>query len=478
MLNPFLILVGKFITWFSKITNRGNGSTWPGHIALETNKNFIRELIKKNNVILGSEAHARINTHEDPGQARMTVKHEGLKIILVAGTNGKTTTAKLIRFLLEKNGLKVFQNDSGANLLNGIASTLIKNANLNGKLNFDAAIFEVDENILPLVLKQIQHPTAIVLLNLFRDQLDRYGEVNTIAKKWQISLSSWPRPGSATTSQSLNDKTPILITNGDDSMLTYIAEKSGLTTYLFGLDEKLMAKKEIPHDVDFLYCPNCNTKLEFAKMSYSHMGLFTCSKCDFKHSDKVDTYNNVSSPLFGTYNIYNTNAAILVAEKVFGIPIENVKNVLPEFKAAFGRQEELEYQGKRIIIQLSKNPAGFNQSIEGVLSYAAENHNFSVLLVLNDRIPDGRDVSWIWDVDFERLAEANHIIISGDRAYDMALRIQYTNISTSKYKVQENLEKAVHEANKQTEKDEILFILPTYSAMLDVRKILSGKKIL
>src|SRR3989344_4493112 len=156
MINTTLIAVGKIVSKTSKFLKHGSGSTWPGHIAIETTKNFIKEILQK-------------NLH--------------LKIILIAGTNGKTTTGKLIQTVLEYNGEKVFQNESGANLLNGIASTLIQHSNINGHIAYDYAIFEVDENMLLLTLKQIT-PSYLILLNLFRDQLDRYGEVDTIVKKW------------------------------------------------------------------------------------------------------------------------------------------------------------------------------------------------------------------------------------------------------------------------------------------------------
>lgn len=427
-MNILLLWIGKVITLVSKISGRGAGSTWPGHIALESNPNFIKEILKKN-------------------------KH--IQIILIAGTNGKTTTTTLLKHLLTKNGYKVFQNNSGANLLNGIASSMIQASNMSGKFMFDVALFETDENTLPLVLKELT-PQKIILLNLFRDQLDRYGEVNSIAKHWKIALSELPK------------KTELYV-NGDDPQLTYMGEESGLQTHYFGISEERMEKKDIPHDVDFLYCPKCNTKLEFTKMSYSHMGLFSCPNCHFKRP-LIEGFQDLAYPLFGTYNIYNTNAACLVAYD-FGIPLESVKLALNDFKPAFGRQEEIIYKGKKIIILLSKNPAGFNQSIDAVSTYPG---NHTVLLVLNDKIPDGRDVSWIWDVDFENL-NASHITVSGDRTFDMALRIQYAE---KEFETEEALEKALAKAIHNTKENETLFVLATYSGMLEIRKLITGKEIL
>ena len=427
------IILGKSIELISKKIVKRSGSTWPGHLALKSNKNFLQKLITKN---------------------------PNLKLILVAGTNGKTTTTKLLVEILEKNKILVFSNQEGANLLNGIASTFISHAKPNGKIPYDAAILEVDENSLQHITEAIT-PDAIVVLNLFRDQLDRYGEVNSIAKKWQSALLKIPK------------KTKLII-NGDDPQLRYIGENSGLHSFYFGLDEKFMTAKISSHDSDFLYCPHCSARLEFKKLSYSHMGLFSCPKCKFTHKP-TQTFPSLSNPLLGNYNRYNINGAALAAQKVFGIEPKSIETVLQGFKPAFGRQEEIKVRDKNIFILLSKNPTGFNQSIQAVLS---KDKNPQVMLVLNDRIPDGRDISWIWDVDFENLNNSKNITISGDRALDMAIRIKYTDISESSFTINERLEDAIHQAIDKTPKEQTLYILATYSGMLETRQILTGKKLL
>ena len=427
------IILGKSIELISKKIVKRSGSTWPGHVALKTNKKFLQKLISKN---------------------------PNLKLILVAGTNGKTTTTKLLVEILQKNNKSVFSNQEGANLLNGIASTFISHANVKGHIPYDAAILEVDENSLQHVTEAIT-PDAILVLNLFRDQLDRYGEVNSIAKKWQSALLKIPK------------KTKLII-NGDDPQLRYIGENSELHSFYFGLDEKFMNSKISSHDSDFLYCPHCSAKLEFKKLSYSHMGLFSCPSCKFTHKP-TQTFPTLSNPLLGDYNRYNINAAALAAQKVFGIEPKSIETVLQNFKPAFGRQEEIKVRDKNIVILLSKNPTGFNQSIQAVLS---KDKNPSIVLVLNDRIPDGRDISWIWDVDFENLKESRTITISGDRALDMTIRIKYTGISESTYTINEKLEDALHESINKTPKEQTLYILATYSGMLETRQILTGKKLL
>jgi UDP-N-acetylmuramyl tripeptide synthase len=265
-----------------------------------------------------------------------------------------------------------------------------------------------------------------------------------------------------------------VFTNGDDPKLSHILKNSKTAAYYFGLAAKLMESSKKPYDVDFTYCPNCQTKLEYTNISYSHLGKFKCPKCGFSNP-KTETFPDLPHPLFGKYNVYNVNAAALVAKQAFGVAVQKIQTALSGFRPAFGRQEVVKYKGRDVLILLSKNPAGFNQSIDAIRSL---NKKGNVLLVLNDRIPDGRDVSWIWDVDFENLPKGLNIYISGDRAYDMGLRIKYSSLIHNSEFIIQNLTSAVDTAVDQTKPDEILFILPTYSAMLETRKILTGKKIL
>lgn len=432
--NKIIVVIAEVVSRVIKTFGLGSGSTWPGEIALRLNPQFIKEVLKDSST----------------------------KIILIAGTNGKTTTSKLIRFILEKNGHKVFQNNEGANLLNGVASTLVRQEAL---LHFGGAIgiFEVDENSLPLVLKQMQ-PRAIVLLNLFRDQLDRYGEVNIIADKWKESIQQLP----STTS---------LMLNGDDPQIAFLGKDIKATTHFFGINHKHLTPKDIPHDVDSTYCPQCGQRLIYSEMSYSHLGNYHCEACGFRRP-RVITYSDdiLSSSLHGIYNIYNITAAVLLLTIVFGIEIDDITKYLKEFKPAFGRQEQLEYKGRTITIQLSKNPAGFNQSVS-VAQEIIEKNGGNILLVLNDRIPDGTDISWIWDVELEEIRKfTEKVFVSGDRVYDMALRMKYGGFE--KIETDEVLENAIEKVVSATPEGGTVVILCTYSAMLEVRKIIIGRKLL
>jgi len=428
-MNTLLILFGNLLSSISRFFNLGSGSTWPGHIALSLNPIFIQQILKKNN----------------------------LKIILIAGTNGKTTTGKLIQAVLEENSEKVFQNQAGANLLNGIASSLIFNSNLLGMIKKDFAIFEIDENTLPLILKEIINPDYIIILNLFRDQLDRYGEINTISKKWGDSI------------QHLLPKTTLIL-NADDPQVAFLGKSRSNTLY-FGIDLQKNKNGGFQHASDSIYCPNCNAKLTYKTICFSHLGDWACKECNYKHPQKTFT-SSPCYPLLGAYNEYNTNAAILLMQTL-GFKKEKISVSLKNFKPAFGRQEILNINGKKVQIFLSKNPTGFNESLKTIVNLNAEN----LLLLLNDRIPDGRDVSWIWDVDFENFSsQFRNIVVSGDRTFDMGLRLKYAEFK--KFKIEENLVKAIDIALDKMPNDETLYILATYSAMLEVRKILTGKKIL
>ena len=443
-MNALLILIGKLFSLASKTVNLGSGSTWPGHVALSFNKNFIKEILARN---------------------------KDLKIILIAGTNGKTTTGKLIQTILMGNGKRVFQNESGANLLNGIASSLLLHSSILLTINYDYVVFEVDENTLPLALKELT-PNYLILLNLFRDQLDRYGEVNTIVRKWKKALENL-------------SKNTTLILNADDPQIAYLGKFRGgesvpplrwnridTSVFYFGLDDKTLSQKSHQHAVDSTYCPNCNSKLYYNSIYYSHLGDWECKNCDFKRP-KLDISKYSYYPLPGIYIRYNTLAAILVAKQI-DVGQKHINSALHKFTPAFGRQETIRINGKRIQIFLSKNPTSFNESLRTITTLRAKN----VLLVLNDRIPDGRDVSWIWDVDFEDYVNSfENIIVSGDRTYDMGLRIKYA-IYNSELRIYENLNKAVQKLLREVKSGEIGYVLPTYSAMLEARMILTGRKLL
>jgi lipid II isoglutaminyl synthase (glutamine-hydrolysing) len=424
--NFLSIFLGKALIFLSSNFNLGSGSTWPGHIALKLNKNFIKET-------LGSHT----------------------KVVLVAGTNGKTTTARLVTSIVREDGKTYLQNKAGANLVNGLASTLIRGSELNGKLNTDYLIFEADENALPKIIKET-NPDHIIALDLFRDQLDRYGEVDSIAHKWHDAF------------EKLNDKTTLIL-NADDPQIAYLGTKTKAKVAYFGLNTK-DASKDLKHGADSTHCPKCNEKLIFSTVFFSHLGVWKCPKCKLKRPTPDITDLSVY-PLVGDYNKYNALAAALFG-KHEKIDIKKTANAYRTFTPAFGRQEKLNYNGKKVQIFLSKNPTSFNESLEAIKELKGEN----LLILLNDRIPDGLDVSWIWDINFEDILDKKiNVAVSGDRAYDMGLRLKYAEHFTH---VSSDLKHALDQMIDKLEDNETLYILPNYSAMLDIRKIITGRKIL
>lgn len=454
-----LIWLGKSVSLISRILGRGAGTTWPGHIALQMDHAFIRHVTEKN---------------------------PQTKIILVTGTNGKTTTSLMIAKMLERGGYRVYSNQSGANLLNGMASGLILASEVNGRVPYDFLIFEIDENMLPLMVAQVE-PAVIVCLNLFRDQLDRYGELMSIAQKWRSVFHAL--------------KQTTIVLNADDPLVAWLGEGQKNVVF-FGLSPKDMQEEHIAHGADSIYCPNCGTKLTYHHVSYSHIGDWECRQCGLKKTVPTYSFDSFVYPLAGLYNRYNVHAAASVA-CVFGVPLPQIAEALADIKPAFGRQERLMISGKQVEIILSKNPTGTNQSMATVVEIARGLPSFSssgekdsqanrkgpvVLFVLNDRYFDGTDVSWIWDTNAEKYVDQfRKIIVSGDRTYDMALRIAYAtenyelrikNQETEKLIIRENLSEAIAYGLSCIEKDETLFILPTYSAMLEVRKVLTGRSIL
>ena len=384
-------------------------------------------------------------------------------VILIAGTNGKTTTSLLLCTILEHKGYRVAHNSTGANLENGLMTALIENANLLGTLDVDYAILEVDENIVPKVLKPLQ-PRIILCLNLFRDQLDRYGEVDSISKRWTQVISTLPVE-------------TVVIPNADDPTLSYLGQQLPQKVLFFGLNEPEHYLEAIPHAVDSIYCPRCGHSLDYQGVYLSHLGDFTCPSCGFSKSKPTLVSREWSQILVGLYNKYNTLAAATAAEEL-GVDEPTIRETINNFQAAFGRAEDLQIDGKRVRILLSKNPVGTNETIRVV----TQSTDKTTLLVLNDRTPDGTDVSWIWDVDTEKLVErGGTLVVSGDRVYDMALRLRYSEKSVESrinLIVEENLRQAIATALEHTPANETLHILPTYSAMLEVREVLTGRKIL
>ena len=429
-----IIWLGKIIQTLLRFSGHGSGGTWPGHILLKIYPQFLSQSL-----------------------SQLT---EG--IILVTGTNGKTTTTALITHLLRSQQKRVISNETGANLLNGIASSVISLFDLTGRPQFQLGVFEIDENVLPLILKQIT-PRQIIFLNLFRDQLDRYGEVDTIADRWETALSS------------LKDTT--LILNADDPAIATLGLKTNLNSHYFGLDVEGESVSEYRHVHDSSYCRICGGKLTYTHHYFSHLGVWSCQGCGLASPPLDSAVDTAGLGLKGDYNQYNLKSAWL-SLSLLGNDDATIRTALSDFVPVFGRFEEIEWQGLKVILGLAKNPTGFNEALKTMRDLSLSRD--CLLLALNDRIPDGRDISWIWDVDFEELLKGwPKVIVTGTRALDLALRVEYAGVKLgSTLFVFEQYLEAFDYVQKDFKGASPLPVLATYSAMTEIRKLLKGRALL
>ena len=434
------VLAGKAAASAIRTLGRGAATTMPGQVALRLDTNLLADLA---------------------AQLRYGV-------ILIAGTNGKTTTTKMLAQLLEQQGYSLITNASGANLVSGLTAILLQSTDWRGQVHADFGLFEVDEATLPHVLRAVQ-PRALVLLNLFRDQLDRYGEVNMVADLWRTAISPLPPE-------------TLLVVNADDPTVAALGLGVPARTFYFGLGDPRLFNDEIEHTADSIYCPACDVRLHFDGIYYSHLGVWRCLNCGLTEPPLDLDSRGKQFPLPGLYNRYNTLAALATA-RALGVAGPNPDAALRDFRPAFGRLEELTIAGPdgrphRARMVLAKNPTGFNQSLRLLSEFPGQK---VVVLALNDLTPDGTDVSWIWDIDFEHLVgQASALVVTGIRAYDMAVRVKHAGWDEARAPmfVTEDLAQAIGRAVEAQGPNQELFILPTYSAMLDIRGLIRGERIL
>jgi lipid II isoglutaminyl synthase (glutamine-hydrolysing) len=399
--------------------------------------------------------------------------------ILVTGTNGKTTTARMLAAAARDSGLRPLHNRSGSNLMRGLTATAVTEAQLNGGLRDPrgtVGVFEVDEATLPQAAESLR-PRAIVFTNLFRDQLDRYGEVDSIAALWRRSLESL-------------DPASKLVLNADDPSVASLAGQWSGQNLRFGIDDAGLGGAG-DHAADSRWCTNCGSEFSYTTIYYGHLGLWSCPSCGIQRPGldigatrvdlRVDGPSRVeirtpqgakefSLQLGGLYNVYNALAAVAGGIAI-DLPPSALSSALGSIDAAFGRQERMVVRGRKVAVYLCKNPAGTNQVLRLLLS---EPDGLNLLILLNDGIADGRDVSWIWDVDYELLAgRSGKVFVSGGRSDDMALRLKYAGLE-HQLVVETDAAQAVERALTSIPSGSALAILPTYTAMLAVREQLAA----
>ncbi len=401
-------------------------------------------------------------------------------VVLISGTNGKTTTARSLAGILDAAGISVVHNRAGANLLSGIATALAAHASRRGQTRADVGLFEVDEATLPAAVEATR-PRVVVLLNLFRDQLDRYGEIDLVAERWRHALAALP-PESA------------LAYNADDPMVADLCRAREGRVLAFGLEDVPRSDtRTLEHAADARYCYRCGRPYEYSLITLGHMGHYRCPGCGAARTAPQVRAREVrlhgadggaaaivhdgaqipvATVLPGLYNIYDVTAAA-AAGLALGIAPEAVARGIAATAPAFGRGERVGLEGRDALMLLAKNPAGFNEVLRTVLLAEAAP---VVLIAINDLIADGRDISWLWDVDFEMLAErARAVVTTGLRAEDMALRLKYAGLETGRMSVERDGERALAAARQLLREGERLYILPTYTAMLHLREILARR---
>ena len=399
--------------------------------------------------------------------------------VLVSATNGKTTTASMVARILGEAGVPVVHNRAGANMGSGIASTLLSAARPAGGIDGELGLFEVDEFWLERIVDQVA-PRFVLLGNLLRDQLDRYGELEAIADRWVSMLRSPAGAGAG------------LVLNADDPLVADLGRERDAVHY-FGVEDDGVALPALGHAADATHCRRCGAPYVFDAVYLGHLGRYRCERCGQTRPTPTVTASaialdgvraarfhlrtpageaHVALPLPGLYNVYNALAAAALATAL-EIPLTTIVAGLQDTAPAFGRGEALRIAGRELRIMLVKNPAGANEVLR---TLALEPGEHDLLGVLNDNIADGRDVSWVWDADFETLAgRVRRVTCSGTRAAELAVRLKYAGIPEAALTVEPSLPRALDAAAADRDGEAPLYALPTYTAMLALRELLTAR---
>ncbi|TML41110.1 MAG: Mur ligase family protein [Actinobacteria bacterium] len=439
------ILLARAAGSLSRLAGTGGGTTVPGKLLWKLDPAAVDELARR--LPLGSA--------------------------VVSATNGKTTSAAMAAGILAGK-LRLAHNSSGANLVSGVASTLLT------ARGAELGLFEVDEAALPELARRLR-PRAVCLGNLFRDQLDRYGELELVAERWRGAVRELPEDSA-------------LVVNGDDPQVGDLGrERRSGTRTVFGVDDPRHAHPALQHAADSKWCIRCGTPYDYAAAYIGHLGDYRCPACGHRRPPldvvgreiELEGIERVSFDLItpeggrrvklgvpGLYNVYNALGAASLA-RALGASLDEIQRGLEAFHAAFGRFERIELDGKSLLVLLIKNPAGANEAIRTLLAGTAPT---LVLVALNDATADGRDVSWIWDVDFEPLLPAlEQLVATGDRAAELALRFKYAGFDERAIEVVPELERALDRALELTPPGGELVALPTYTAMLALRNVVARR---
>jgi len=397
---------------------------------------------------------------------------------VISATNGKTTSAAMVASVLGRAGVSVVHNRAGANMAGGVASSLVGAALPGGRISGELGLFELDEFWLDRVVPQLA-PQGLLLGNLFRDQLDRYGELDTIADRWAAVASSAAGRGAR------------LVLNADDPLIADLGREASNATY-FGVEDPSVAIPEMQHASDSKHCRRCGAAYVYDVVYLGHLGVYRCPSCGAERpapsvaaerialdgtrgsSFELVTPSGraaVELPLPGLYNVYNALGAAALCLSL-SVPLADVVAGLREVRAAFGRAERIAIGEVELQVLLIKNPAGANEILRTLVIEPGE---LDLLAVLNDRTADGRDVSWVWDADFEMLADrVRRVTCAGTRAAELAVRLKYAGVPSERLHVVPGVAAALDEAVAGVTSGR-LYALPTYTALLELRGVLADR---
>ncbi|MDD4170175.1 MAG: MurT ligase domain-containing protein [Desulfotomaculaceae bacterium] len=440
------IAAGKVAYWLSRF--RGyQGSSLPGKAARRLYSGTLHDLAKK--------------------------VRKG--IIVISGTNGKTTTGNMVAEILMDAGYSIVANREGANMIAGVTTSFVMSAALWGSIDCDYAVLEVDEASMPLVLAEVT-PVVIVLTNFFRDQLDRYWELDKVVGVIRDAIKIC--------------KKTTLILNADDPLVAQFPITTGLRSLFFGLGRQESSTSASSQTRESKFCPICGTALTYDYFHYGQLGDYHCPGCGFtRPSPQLEAVElnvvpggtrcrifyeqqavELVIPTQGVYNIYNALAAFLTGLHL-GINTQSILSSLGRHQSVTGRMELFTHLGKPVYLCLVKNPTGFNQ---GIATLCAAEGIKNVFIIINDSEADGRDISWLWDVDFESLG-ADHrpyqcLICSGQRGEEMALRLKYAGVPVDRISVSKDIRSAIK--NVLAGHAGSAYLFSTYTALRPVHKIL------
>ena len=423
----------------------------------------------------GTSLPGKLLMRLDPQAIRALAARLPRGSVAISATNGKTTTAAMVASILERGGTRLVHNRAGANMAGGIASTLLEAAH-GGGIDGELGLFEIDEFWLPQLADELA-PRALLLSNLFRDQLDRYGELETIAERWAEVVAALPADTR-------------LVLNADDPLVADLG-RARERVVTFGVQDDAMALPQMQHAADSKHCRRCGHAYAYEAIYLGHLGRYACPQCGARRPDPDVVASDVrlngtrdaaftlqagaaqalvTLPLPGLYNDYNALGAAALCHAL-GVPFEQVVAGLHAVEAAFGRAETIALDGRALSILLIKNPAGANEVLR---TLALENGELDLLAVLNDNVADGRDVSWVWDADFELLAgRVRRVTCAGTRAGELAVRLKYAGVAPERLVVVPELERALDEARAAA--PDTLYALPTYTALLALRELLARR---